>query len=277
MPSFAATLPLLASLLAFANGQNFPLSPVASGGPNQNIPYTPAPNTQNGAYPAPYTPAPYTPQNGAYPTPSPTPKPEPSVFLLTQVPATPTVTGTGTTGGQDQGRCDEVAARITPQLIPKPTYPPALKQQADKLGGVQFDTCHEVNFTARAKDIDQVELNKFTQERYRTFIVPIWSKVHELWQACGNRTKDFKAVSAEPCYKWALDLSASSGTAGGVGGAGSVNAESKDKLGRLGDATERLPEALPSETGVVAGAGVSHSAGLGTAALLALFSAAMLA
>ncbi|AEO68351.1 uncharacterized protein THITE_2145534 [Thermothielavioides terrestris NRRL 8126] len=185
MPSFAATLPLLASLLAFANGQNFPLSPVASGGPNQNIP--------------------------------PTPKPEPSVFLLTQVPATPTVTGTGTTGGQDQGRCDEVAARITPQLIPKPTYPPALKQQADKLGGVQFDTCHEVNFTARAKDIDQVELNKFTQERYRTFIVPIWSKVHELWQACGNRTKDFKAVSAEPCYKWALDLSASSGTAGGVG------------------------------------------------------------
>lgn len=272
MPSFAASLPLLAGVLVLAHSERFPLSSVA---------------VLESA-----TPGAYSSQNnngGAYPTATPTSPQPASVFVLTQVSAAPTVTGTA--GVFDQGLCDEVAARITPQLTPKPQYPPALKAKADLLGGVQFDTCREVNLTGKGKDIDAAAMNSFTADRYKLFIVPIWAKVHELWQACGDKTKDIRAINADPCYRWALELSTgtAAGEAGVVAGgaaaggnvgpnvgvnAGGVGPGVKADVG-LGGANARFPQPVPSQTGAVAGAGTVRAV-FEVAGLLALVSALVL-
>ncbi|KAK4156012.1 hypothetical protein C8A00DRAFT_41478 [Chaetomidium leptoderma] len=189
MRSFAATIPVLAGFLALATAGELPLTPVAS-----------------------------------YPPTRPTPQP-PSVFTLTQVPANPTVTGTPT----QPDRCSQVAARITPQLTPRPTYPPTLKAMADKMGGVELDTCGEMDFNGKFKSVESSDLNRFTQVRYSTFIVPIWAKVHQLWQACGEETGKIHSVAQDPCYRWALELSKSSNST-------SVDNISKGKFGAVSQA-----------------------------------------
>ncbi|KAK4247274.1 hypothetical protein C7999DRAFT_41424 [Corynascus novoguineensis] len=130
----------------------------------------------------------------------------PSVFVLTQVPAKPTHLGTPTS----PEKCSQVAARITPKLTPRPTYPAALKSMADKLGGVDRDTCGEMDFRARFKSAKSEDLNRFNQARHSTFIMPIWAMVAELWAACGDEARKIPQVAQEPCYRWALELSKSS-------------------------------------------------------------------
>ncbi|KAK4032073.1 hypothetical protein C8A01DRAFT_51057 [Parachaetomium inaequale] len=139
--------------------------------------------------------------------------PSPSVFLLTNVPANPTRTATPT----NPEKCSQVAARVTPQLTPKPTYPPALKAMADKMGGVDRDTCGEMDFKARFKSAQAEDLNRFNQVRHSTFIMPIWAKVAELWSACGDETRKMQHIAQEPCYRWALELSKSSNSSFGNG------------------------------------------------------------
>jgi hypothetical protein len=182
MPSFASTIPVLTSILALASAGELPLTPVAT-------------------YPAVRpTPAPYQPAVPIAHRPIPPQhQQEPSVFKLSQV---PTATGTPT----NPDKCSQVAARITPQLTPKPTYPPSLKTMADKLGGVDRDTCDNVNLSSTMDKVDSADMNRFNQARYSTFIVPIWAKVHELWVACGDQTGKMDVVAKEPCYRWALEL-----------------------------------------------------------------------
>ncbi|KAK3900044.1 hypothetical protein C8A05DRAFT_17599 [Staphylotrichum tortipilum] len=179
MPSLVATLPLLASILAVAGAAELPLTPRPS-------------------YPPSTPPALYQP---------------PSIFKLTQVPSGPTVTGTAT----NPEKCSQVAARITPQLTAKPSYPPSLKLMADKMGGIDQDTCGDMDFNSKFKSADPGDLNRFTQARYTTFIVPIWAKIHQLWSACGEETRKMQAIAQDPCYRWALELSKSSNAS--VGGA----------------------------------------------------------
>lgn len=218
MPSLVATLPLLASILAVAGAAELPLTPVAS------IPAairTPAANQpganpigQRPSYPPSTPPALYQP---------------PSIFKLTQVPSGPTVTGTPGTAGTPTNpeKCSQVAARITPQLTAKPSYPPSLKLMADKMGGIDSDTCGDMDFNSKFKSADPADLNRFTQARYTTFIVPIWAKIHQLWSACGEETRKMQAIAQDPCYRWALELSKSSNTSVG----GSVGPQDKGKPG----------------------------------------------
>ncbi|KAK4236389.1 hypothetical protein C8A03DRAFT_45623 [Achaetomium macrosporum] len=196
MPHFAATLPLLATILALANGEEFLLSAVAQ------LPPTPA---------GPYAPAPPLPPNLPAATAAPHQQEgkEPSVFVLTQVPAGPAATGAA---GHDDGVCDAVAARIKPQLTPKPVYPGPLQGLAAHMGGIQFDNCKDFSFHGGNANLDGTDRFKtFAAERYTTFLVPIWAKVHELWQACGDKTDEFDEVKNEPCYKWALEQCRPSG------------------------------------------------------------------
>ncbi len=186
MPSFAATIPVLASILALASAAEFPLTPLAAAPPKMPALYLPAGPV--GQRPA-YTPG--------------------SVFRLTQVSSNPAAT-TGTPTNPD--KCSQVAARITPQLTPKPTYPPALKVMADGFGGVEHDTCSNMDFNAKFKSVNPDSLNRFTQARYSTFIVPIWAKVHQLFVACGDEVRKMESVAKDPCYRWALELSQSSNT-----------------------------------------------------------------
>ena len=185
MPSFTATLPVLAGILALVSAAEFPLTSLAATPPKMPELYVPA-------GPVGHRPA-YTPG---------------SVFRLTQVPSNPAATTTGTPTNPD--KCSQVAARITPQLTPKPTYPPALKVMADGLGGVEHDTCSNMDFNAKFKQANPDHLNRFTQARYSTFIVPIWAKVHQLFVACGDEVRKMESVAKDPCYRWALELSQSS-------------------------------------------------------------------
>ncbi|KAK4101145.1 hypothetical protein N658DRAFT_507119 [Parathielavia hyrcaniae] len=195
MPSFAAIIPVLASVLALASAAELPLTPLAT-------------------YPAVRpTPAPYQPGVPIVHRPIPATVPptqqkqqQPSVLHLSS--QTPAAAATGTPTDKDKDKCSQVAARITPQLTPSPTYPPTLKTLADKLGGVDADTCENVNLSGKFKDVgDAADMNRFQQARYSTFIVPLWAKVHELWVACGAETSKMEAVAKEPCYRWALELS----------------------------------------------------------------------
>lgn len=198
MHSFAATLPVLASVLALASAGELPLTPVAS---YPDIRPTPAPYT-----PVNYNPGGPAEQRPTYPSNTQPPHHQPSVFMLTQVPANPTATGTPTS----PEKCAQVAARITPQLTPKPTYPPSLKIMADKMGGIDRDTCGDMDFKGKFKSVQSSDMNRFTQARYQTFILPLWAKVHELWTACGEETHKMQSIAQEPCYRWALELSKSS-------------------------------------------------------------------
>ncbi|KAH6623154.1 hypothetical protein F5144DRAFT_539068 [Chaetomium tenue] len=141
------------------------------------------------------------------------PAQKPSVFVLTKVPAGPTSTGTPT----NPDKCSQVAARITPQLTPTPTYAPSLKAMADKMGGVDRDTCGEMDFKARFKTSGSDDLNRFQQTRHTTFILPIWAKVSELYNACGDQAGKMPQVAQEPCYRWALDLTKASNSSGAKG------------------------------------------------------------
>ena len=207
MRSFIA-LPAFASLLALATAAELPLTPVATPPAVRPTPgtFTPsqvppgAPIGQRPAFPATNT---ATSQQTA----------KPSVFVLTKVPASPTGTGTPT----NPDKCSQVAARITPQLTPKPTYAPSLKAMADKMGGVERDTCGEMDFTARFKSYGPENLNRFQQTRHTTFILPIWAKVSELYNACGEQAAKMRQVAEEPCYRWALDLTKSSNSSLGNG------------------------------------------------------------
>lgn len=136
--------------------------------------------------------------------------------MLTKVPASPTGTGTST----NPDKCSQVAARITPQLTPTPTYAPSLKALADKMGGVDRDTCGEMDFKARFKSSGSQDLNRFQQTRHTTFILPIWAKVSELYNACGEQAAKMRQVAEEPCYRWALDLTKSSNSSLGNGAKG---------------------------------------------------------
>ncbi|KAL2186582.1 hypothetical protein L209DRAFT_687069 [Thermothelomyces heterothallicus CBS 203.75] len=199
----------------------------------------------------------------------------PSVFVLTQVPAKPTHTGTPTS----PEKCSQVAARITPKLTPRPTYPPSLKSMADKLGGVDRDTCGEMDFRARFRSAGLDELNRFNQARHSTFIVPIWAMVGELWAACGEQARKMPQVAQEPCYRWALELSKSSNASFG----GGVSAKGNDK-GDSGKA-QQLPDGLAGkfqggaelEAGAAAYRGVSQAVGVGAVGAMTLIWLVLLA
>ncbi|KAL2118824.1 hypothetical protein VTJ04DRAFT_5783 [Mycothermus thermophilus] len=125
-------------------------------------------------------------------------------LVLSQVPARPTATTIS------PEKCSEVASKITPLLTPTPTYPAALKAMADKIGGIERDTCGDLNLAARYKSVDAKELNRFTQARYQTFILPMWARIQDLWAACGDTAATFSVITNEPCYCWALELSKAS-------------------------------------------------------------------
>ncbi|KAK3293118.1 uncharacterized protein B0H64DRAFT_418963 [Chaetomium fimeti] len=132
-------------------------------------------------------------------------RPTPATYV------SPNPTGTPTS----PEKCSQVAARITPQLTPKPTYAPSLKAMADKMGGVERDTCGEMDFKGRFKTSGPGDLNRFQQIRHSTFILPIWAKVSELFNACGEETTSkMTQIAQEPCYRWALDLSKTSNSSG---------------------------------------------------------------
>ncbi|KAK3305958.1 uncharacterized protein B0T15DRAFT_435290 [Chaetomium strumarium] len=211
MPHFAVTLPLLASMLALAHAEDFQLSAIA------RLPETPPTATA--------PPAPLPPKLGYPATTAPAEQKDGQdgqVFVLTQVPAGAAATGAL---GQDDAVCDEVAARIKPQLTPKPAYPGPLQGLATHLGGIQYDNCKEFSFNGGNAKLDGTDnFKKFSEERYTTFIVPIWAKVHELWEACGDKAGDFDEVKNEPCYKWAFEQCQAS-----KAGSGTQNAATEEK------------------------------------------------
>jgi hypothetical protein len=176
---------------------------------------------------------------------------QPSVFKLTEVAAK--ATGTPTS----PEKCSQVAARITPQLTPKPTYPASLKGMADKLGGVDRDTCGNMDFNAKFKNAGSSDLNSFNTARYQTFILPIWGKIHELWSACGEETKKMQSIAQEPCYRWALELSKSS-----KGGKDSEKLNPSD--GQQGNV-----KTAPEDSGATKG-GVTRAVAVGVAGMLTL-------
>jgi hypothetical protein len=244
MPSFASTIPVLA-ILALASAGELPLTPVAT-------------------YPAVRpTPAPYQPGVPIAHRPIPPTNPpaqnqqEPSVFKLSQV---PTATGTPTNGD----KCSQVAARITPQLKPKPTYPPSLKTMADKLGGVESDTCDNVKLSSNLDKVDSADMNRFNQARYSTFIVPLWAKVHELWVACGDQAGKMEAVSKEPCYRWALELSKNTN-------ATSFDDAFRSQGGKIQSGKGEAPGNVRTPEMDAGASGISRSAVVGAVGLLTLF------
>ncbi len=227
MPSFAATLPVLASILALTSAAELALTPVA---PILKTPPLYAPIGPIGQRPG-YTPGPQS----------------PAVFKLTQVPAKPTGTPT------QVDKCSQVAARITPQLTPKPTYPPSLKLMADSFGGIDQDTCGDMDFKAKFKSVNSADLNRFTQARYSTFIVPIWAKVHQLWTACGDEIRKMESVAQDPCYRWALELSKSAnGSASKKNGGnnGGFVTGDKSKNGQGGNIKTPELEAVAAKSGL---------------------------
>jgi hypothetical protein len=185
---------------------------------------------------------------------------QPSVFKLTEVAAK--ATGTPTS----PEKCSQVAARITPQLTPRPTYPPSLKGMADKMGGVDRDTCGNMDFNAKFKNAGSSDLNSFNTARYQTFILPIWGKIHELWSACGEETKKMQSIAQEPCYRWALELSKSS------------NSGSFDEASKGGKDSEKLKpsdgktgnvKTGPEDSGATKG-GVTRAVAVGVVGMLTL-------
>ncbi|KAK4120584.1 hypothetical protein N657DRAFT_648745 [Parathielavia appendiculata] len=254
MPSFTATIPVLVSILALASAGELPLTPLAT-------------------YPAARpTPAPYQPGVPIVHRPIPATMPptqrkqeQPSVLHLSS--QAPTATGTPT----DKDKCSHVAARITPQLTPKPTYPPSLKTMADKLGGVDSDMCENVNLSGKFKNIDPADMNRFNQARYSTFIVPLWAKVHELWAACGPETSKLEAIAKEPCYRWALELSKKS-NASSFDQAFRDNQAQGGEKNKLGNGNEQGIVRTPETD-----AGVSHTAAVGLVGMVTLLLAVMLA
>lgn len=237
MRSLSATISVFTGLVAVAiAGGELPLTPVAT--------YPPVRPT-----PKPYVPtgAPIGQRPGHPGTPTAPSEGRPSVFVLTQVPAKPTHLGTPTS----PEKCSQVAARITPKLTPRPTYPAALKSMADKLGGIDRDTCGEMDFRVRFKSAKSEELNRFNQARHSTFIMPIWAMVAELWAACGDETRKIPQVAQEPCYRWALELSKSSNASFGGTNSGKNGFE---KVGLPGSAN-RTPE---QEASAAAQRGISQ-------------------
>ncbi|KAL2151058.1 hypothetical protein VTH82DRAFT_6156 [Thermothelomyces myriococcoides] len=208
MRYIAVSIQTLSAILALAMAGELPLTPVATYPPVRPTPIRYGPNPNNQGAPMGQQP-PYAGTNTAQS------QGQTSVFVLTQVPTKPMSTGTPT----NPENCSRVAAYITPKLTPRPTYPPALKSMADKLGGVDRDTCGEMDFQARFRSAGSDELNRFTRARQSTFIVPIWAMVGELWAACGEQARKIPQVAQEPCYRWALELSKSSNTShdGGAG------------------------------------------------------------
>jgi hypothetical protein len=254
MRSFAATIPVFAGILALATAGELPLTPVATYPAVRptHAPYNHgAPFAQRPAYP------------GSTTAPSQQGQQKPSVFLLTPVAANPTHTGTPT----NPEKCSQVAARITPQLTPKPTYPPALKELADKLGGVDRDTCGEMDFKSRFKSAKPEDLNRFTQTRHSTFIMPIWAKVAEIWSACGDETRKMQSIHQEPCYRWALELSKSSNSSFGNG------SNDKQQGSSGGQGSVKTPDL---EAGV-AKCGISQAAAVGAVGMLTLLWTVVLA
>ncbi|KAL1836743.1 hypothetical protein VTJ49DRAFT_4718 [Mycothermus thermophilus] len=250
MRSAVVAIPVLATLMGVSNAAGaLALTPLATYPPVRPAPKPYAhggPGVNRPAFPAP------TPQPG---------QKQDSALVLSQVPARPTATQIS------PEKCSEVASRITPQLTPNPTYPASLKAMADKIGGIERDTCGDLNLAARYKSVDAKELNKFTQARYQTFILPMWARVQELWAACGDEAARFPAVSTEPCYRWALELSKASNASFGVPGKGSNKVATDDK-GQVGsDNKDNEQTAVEPESG--AGAMSSTVAALvGTLALL---------
>ncbi|KAK4141914.1 uncharacterized protein C8A04DRAFT_30466 [Dichotomopilus funicola] len=243
MRSFAATIPVLASFLALAAAGEIPLTPVAT-----YPAVRPTLNPEN--HNAPIGQRPPFAGNSS-------PSGQPSVFVLTQVSDKPAQTSTPT----NPEKCSQVAARITPQLTPTPTYSPSLKGLADKLGGVDRDTCGEMDFKARFKTAQTDDINRFNQARHSSFILPIWAKVSELWNACGDETHKISQIAKEPCYRWALELSKASNSSFG----------SKANQGPEKPPTTEVPGNIktPELENGVADSGISHSAAIGFAGVLA--------
>lgn len=252
MPSLVSTIPVLASILALTSAAELPLTPVVKAH-------------------AQITPGPPLGQRPAFPANSPGGhhQQQASVFKLTQVSSNPTVTGTPT----QPDKCSEVAARITPQLTPKPTYPPALKAMADGMGGVEHDTCGNMDFNAKFKNVKAADLNRFTQARYSTFIVPIWAKVHQLYTACGEDTRKIQHVAQDPCYRWALDLSKSSNESEKNKGDKSSNKGGKNEKDSGVKGNVKTPD-LESDAGR---SGISDCAAVGALGMLTLVWAVLLA
>jgi hypothetical protein len=261
MPHFAVTLPLLASMLALSRAEDFQLSAVAK------LPPTPA-----------VPPAPLPPSNLPYLAPTAAAeqkdRQDGQILVLTQVPPEAAATGAP---GQDDGVCDEVAARIKPQLTPKPAYPGPLQGLATHLGGIQYDNCKDFNFNGGNNKLDGTDnFKKFSEERYTTFIVPIWAKVHELWQACGDKTGDFDEVKNEPCYKWAFEQCQASYAGSGTAAGGTQNGAADEK--KQPAAAQPADGAVKSTGGgggllLFGGAGksvVPHTIAVGVAGLMAL-------
>lgn len=181
---------------------------------------------------------------------------QPSIFMLTQVPAK--ATGTPTS----PEKCSQVAARITPQLTPRPTYPPTLKSMADKMGGVDRDTCGNMDFNAKFKNVGSSDMNNFNQARYQTFILPIWGKIHELWSACGEETKKMQSIAQEPCYRWALELSKSANGSSDEASQGGKDDKDSEKL-KPSDGQQGNVKTGPEMEAGSAKAGITRAASVG--------------
>jgi hypothetical protein len=147
-------------------------------------------------------------------------------LVLSQVPARPTPTTIS------PEKCSEVASKITPLLTPTPTYPAALKAMADKIGGIERD----------AKD-----LNRFTQARYQAFILPMWARIQDLWAACGDTAATFSAITSEPCYRWALELSKASNASFGSPINKSNNADKTNSTNTSNDNKDSTKNKIVSE------------------------------
>ncbi|KAH6847774.1 hypothetical protein B0I37DRAFT_375802 [Chaetomium sp. MPI-CAGE-AT-0009] len=269
MRSFVAALPVLAGILTLAAAAELPLTPVVTAPAVRPTPGTYAPSQYPGP-PIGQRPA-YTGSNTAPPQQTPSQQDpsqqKPSVFVLTKVPPNPTNT-------PSPERCSQAAARITPQLTPKPTYAPSLKAMADKMGGVDRDTCGEMDFKGRFKTSKAEDLDRFQQLRHSTFILPIWAKVSELSNACGDETtRKMPQIAQEPCYLWALDLSKSSNSPFGNGAKGK---EGFDKVqvpsGKQGGniKTAELEAAAPQSS-------ISNTAVVGVMGVLILLGGVVLA
>ncbi|KAL2163211.1 hypothetical protein VTH06DRAFT_5267 [Thermothelomyces fergusii] len=257
-----------------------PLTPVATYPPVRPTPirYGPGPSPNNPVPPVGQRP----PDVGTSTAPT---AGRPSVFVLTQVPAAPTAAGTPTS----PENCSRVAARIVPRLTPHPTYPPSLKAMADKLGGVERDTCGEMDFGARFRSAGPDELKRFGEARHTTFLVPIWAMVGELWGACGEEAAKMPQVAQEPCYRWALELSRSSNASRGGGGGGGGGHKGKDKEKEKGKEdsgkAKQVPDGLAGkfqggtelEGGAAAHGTMSQTAAVGAVGALALLWLVLLA
>ncbi|KAJ4291266.1 hypothetical protein N0V88_006268 [Collariella sp. IMI 366227] len=293
MHSIAATLPLLASILAIAHGHNdhdepqpypFPFpGMMGGGGPGQGQgggqigglggqnQGGSGQNQGGSGQQGPITAFPQPGQSGQ--------QGDGSVFRLTQVPPAPTQAATAF-----PDKCSETAARITPLLTANPRYPAHVQQLADQFGPFPQDTCEEsptwLPNEKDDKDKDKgkggkddkeksgKEINNAMFAKYRNehFIQPLKMNIRELWGACGERAGDFDAIKGDNCYKTMLEECKKDGPPqGGDNSFPSFPTGPGDKQNKGGS------QGGPKQTGVQeAGAAVTQTVAVGVVGFLTL-------